>query len=297
MIVFQYWTPHWKHQSRRDKMAGMSDSPATARIQLGRELATLRKRAGVLREEAVQALMCSLSKLSKIENGQLAPNELEVHTLLQLYGVPDDSDQAKQLKVIGAEARRRTPYRVPEFFRAFVGLEATAACIQTFEIDLVPGLCQTEAYTRALGRAASPGPGAEHLVASRRDRQARLASDNPPRLIAVLHETALHMNVGGPDVMREQLDRLLELASLPNISLQVLPFSVGAYTAMGAPLTILQLPEGDRIVYLQTLWMSNYIRRPVQVTAYSHVFENLCTSACDTESTLDLIKEIKDGIR
>jgi transcriptional regulator with XRE-family HTH domain len=273
----------------------MSETPTAHRVQLGRELADLRQRTGVSREDAVQALMCSLSKLSKIENGQLAPNELEVHTLLRLYRVPEDSDQAKRIKAIGAEARKRAPYRMPEYLRALVGFEATAVSIQAFEIDLVPGLFQTESYTRALARAANPGPGdVERLVAIRRERQSRLTGDNPPQLTVVIHEAALRVRVGDtPDVMSEQLDRLLELANLPNISLQVLPFSAGPHPSMGAPFSILRMPEGDRVVYLETLWMSDYVRRPAQVAAYSQVFESLCTSARDRENTVEMIKEIK----
>lgn len=273
----------------------MSETPTAHRVQLGRELADLRQRAGVSREDAVQALMCSLSKLSKIENGQLAPNELEVHTLLRLYRVPDESEQAKRVKAIGAEARKRESHRVPEYLRALVGYESIAVSIQAFEIDLVPGLFQTAAYTRALARAVNPGPGdIERLVAIRRERQRRLTGDNPPQLTVVIHEAALRVRVGDtPDVMGEQLDRLLHLATLPNVSLQVLPFSAGPYTAMGAPFSILRMPEGERVVYLETLWMSNYVRRHPQVAAYSHVFENLCASARDRENTVDMLKEIK----
>lgn len=297
--MFQEGEPSLKDDSRRDKVAAMSETPAVSRIQLGRELTTLRKRAGVSREDAVQALMCSLSKLSKIENGQLAPTELEVHTLLELYGIPDGSDQANRIGAIGTEARKRAPYRLPEFARAFIGFEATATAMQIWHIDLVPGLLQTEAYIRALATAPGTESGnVEHMVTIRRERQARLFGDNPPQLTVVLHEAALRVQVGGtPEVMHEQLDHLLQLARLPNISLHVVPFTVGAYTPMGATFTILQMPEGDRVVYLETLWLSHYVRRPQQVAAYRHIFDSICTTACNPESTLDLIKEIKDGIR
>lgn len=273
----------------------MSETPTAHRVQLGRELVDLRQRAGVSREDAVQALMCSLSKLSKIENGQLAPNSLEIHTLLRLYRVPEGSDQAKRITAIGTEARKRAPYRMPEYVRALVGFEATATAIQVWEVELIPGLFQTEAYTRTLARTASPGTGdVERVVAIRRERQARLAGDDPPQLAVVIHEAALRVRVGDtPDVMREQLDRLLELAKLPNVSLQVLPYSAGAHPSMSAPFWILQMPEGDRVVYLETLWMSDYVRRPAQVAAYSQVFDLLRMSARDREGTLDTIKEIK----
>jgi hypothetical protein len=158
----------------------------------------------------------------------------------------------------------------------------------------VPGLFQTEPYIRAVTRAADPtrDPAeVDRLVAIRQERQARLFGDGPPQLWAVINEAVIRRVVGGPDVMREQLARLLELADLPTVSLQVLPFSAGAHAAMGSMFTILRLPEpGTQVVYLEDLWSAEYVDREPQVAAYNQVFDRLCTSALDAAETKTLIE-------
>jgi len=184
---------------------------------------------------------------------------------------------------------------VPEWVRAYVGLEANAVEIQTFEIDLVPGLLQTEAYTRAVAMAANAARNpaeVERLVSIRRERQTRLFGDNPPQLSVILHEAALRIVVGGPDVMREQLAQLIELPRLPGVSLHVLPFSVGAYASMGATFSILGLPGGERVVYLEKLWLADYVDKAAQVGAYTQLWDSLFASALDTTSSAASIKKV-----
>jgi hypothetical protein len=183
---------------------------------------------------------------------------------------------------------------VPEWVRAFVGLEAEAAEIKKFEVELVPGLFQTEAYTRAVTRAADPtrNPAeVDRLVAIRQERQARLFGDGPPQLWVVLNEAVIRRAVGGPEVMSEQLGRLRELADLPTVSLQVLPFNAGAHAAMGSSFSILRLPDpGGQVVYLEDLWSAEYVDREPQVAAYNQVFDRLRTTALDAAETMSLIE-------
>jgi transcriptional regulator with XRE-family HTH domain len=270
----------------------MAQSPTVRRLQLGRELRRLRDAAGVAREAAAAELECDVSKISKIETGKQTLQAAEVRALLRLYGV--EPEESEQVLVIAREARKRESHRVPEWVRAYVGLEAEAAEIKTFNIELVPGLFQTEPYIRAVTRAADPtrDPAeVDRLVAIRRERQGRLLGEDPPQLWAVINEAVIRRVVGGQAVMREQLGRLLELAELPTVSLQVLPFHAGAHAAMGSMFTILRLPDpGTQVVYLEDLWSAEYVDREPQVAAYNQVFDRLCTTALDAAETKTLIE-------
>ncbi|QYN36487.1 helix-turn-helix domain-containing protein [Pseudonocardia sp. DSM 110487] len=270
----------------------MAQSPTVRRLQLGRELRRLRESAAVPREAAAEELECDVSKISKIETGKQTLQAAEVRALLRLYGC--EGEEAEQVLAVAREARKRESHRVPEWVRAFVGLEAEAVEIKKFEIELVPGLFQTEAYTRAVTHAADPtrNPGeVDRLVAIRQERQARLFGDGPPQLWVVLNEAVIRRLVGGRDVMAEQLGRLRELADLPTVSLQVLPFGAGAHAAMGSSFSILRLPDpGGQVVYLEDLWSAEYVDRESQVAAYNQVFDRLCTTAFDAAETKTLIE-------
>jgi transcriptional regulator with XRE-family HTH domain len=278
----------------------MAQSPTVRRLQLGRDLRRLRELAGVTREASSAELECDVSKISKVENGRMTLALAEVKALLRLYRV--EEDEAERILSIAREARKRSTHRVPEWVRAYVGLEAEAAEIKDFQIDLVPGLLQTEAYTRAITRAADPtrDPAeVERLVAIRRERQARLQGDDPPQLWVIIDEAAIRRVVGGPEVMAEQLDRLLELSKLRTVSVQVLPFAVGAHAAMGTAFTIFRLPEPPNggVVALEGLWSAEYVDREPQVAAYSVVFDQLCASARDARDTLGLIEKARGDLR
>lgn len=273
----------------------MALSPTVRRLQLGRELRRLREVGEVTREAAAQELECDLSKISKIETGKLSLQAAEVRALLNLYGVA--GDELDRIVALAREARRRTASRVPDWARTYVGLEAEAAEIKNYEAELVPGLLQTEVYTRAVTRAADPtrSPAeVERLVATRSERQARLVEANAPQLWLVLNEAVIRRQVGGPAVMAEQLGRLLELGRLPSVSLQVLPFSAGAHAAMGTSFIILRLaePPDAQVVYLEDLWSADYVDRPAQVAAYNSVFDRVSTAALETGKTVSLIEQV-----
>jgi transcriptional regulator with XRE-family HTH domain len=270
----------------------VSDTPDARRHQLGRELTALRERAGASRQQAADALVCTPGKISKVEHGKLGLSGLEVQTLLRLYGVPEGGDDWARILAIGEEARRRSAHRVPEWVREYIGLEAHASELKTFEIELVNGLLQTEAYTRAIAEPGMAPRDIDRLVSIRRYRQARLFGDNPPKLTVVMHEAALRVLVGGPDVMREQLRRLLEVAELPHVLIRVLPFAAGAHPSMEGNFSIIGLPDGDQVVYLETLWRADYVRRPAHVTAYVQVFDTLGATALDGTGTMKMINDV-----
>lgn len=277
----------------------MAQNPTVRRLQLGRELRRLRERAEVLREHAATELECHVSKVSRIEAGKMSAGVTEVKALLRLYGATEE--ESEQVLTIAREARKRSTYRVPEWVRAYVGMEAEATEIKDFQVDLIPGLLQTRAYTEAVTRAADPtrDPAeVERLVAIRADRQGRLTGDDPPLLWVVIDEAAIRRTVGGPEVMRDQLLQLRDIARLPSVSIRILPFGAGAHAAMGTPFTIVRLPDppGGQVACVQSLWSVEYVDRPAQVDAYSVVFDRICASALDDATTAGIIDDIVGGL-
>jgi transcriptional regulator with XRE-family HTH domain len=272
-------------------------SPPVRRLQLGREMRRLREAAEISRDQAAAELECDVSKISKVETGKQTIQAAEVRALLDLYGVP--ADARDDVLRLAREARKRSAYRVPDWARTYVGLEADAAEIRTYEAELVPGLLQTEGYTRAVIRAASPtlNPAeVDRIVAVRAERQSRLHGDRPPQLWAVINEAVIRRPVGGPDVMAEQLQRLRELADLPTVSLQVLPFSVGEHPVMGSSFVLLRLadPPDAQVVYLEDLSSADYLDQPGHIAGYTMRFDQLAASALDTTASADMIDKAMD---
>jgi hypothetical protein len=273
-------------------------SPVVAKIQLGRLMRRLRAESGASREEAAGVVDCDVSKISRVEVGKGSLRTLEVDALLALYGRKDLRDQAV---AIARDARRRTSYRVPDWARDFVGMEADAKEIRTYETELVPGILQTEGYTRAVTRAADPRRAAvevDRLVGGRAERQARLTGDNPPHLFAVINEAVVHRLVGGRKIMQDQLTRLLNLAELPTVNLHVLPFSAGAHSGMGTSFVLLDLsePTGVRFVYLEDLDSADYLDEIPDIERYSLAFDRILGAALGPTETVDLIERVRQAM-
>lgn len=282
-----------RHTSR------VSSSAPIRRVQLGRELRRMREDAHVTREAAAAELECDLSKISKMETGKLTLRAAEVRALLTLYRVPDD--RADVVLQLAREARRRTAYRVPDWARTYVGLEAEAVEIKTYQTELVPGLLQTEAYARAVTRAADPtrDPAeVERMVATRQDRQTRLLADDGPRYGVVLNEAVVRRQVGEPEVMHDQLAWLVEVSERPRISVQVLPFTAGAHAAMGSSFVLLRLgtPTDVQVAYLEDLWSADYVDRPAQIAAYTNAFDRLSVAALHTHDSIAMINDVRKAM-
>jgi transcriptional regulator with XRE-family HTH domain len=271
-------------------------SPTVSRLQLGRELRRLREAAGVSRERAAAELECSTSKMSKIETGKATIRAAEVRVLLERYGV-DDRDAVLRL---ARDARRRSSYRVPDWAKTYLGLEAEAAEIRTYQPELVPGLLQTEAYARVITQAVNPARDpreVERIVAARLDRQKRLRSEDAPLLWAILNEAVIRRVVGGREIMGRQLEYLASLAEDPNITIQVLPFSAGAHPAMGSSFVHLRLadPPDAEMIYLENMASADYHDRPPQVAAYFTAFGMLAAAALNPTESSALLKDAALG--
>ncbi|MGH3856973.1 MAG: helix-turn-helix domain-containing protein [Pseudonocardiaceae bacterium] len=274
----------------------MATPPTVYRLQLGRELRRLREAAGRSREDAAAELECDVSKVGKVETGKATLRPAEVKALLDLYHVTDRDNVLRMAQY----ARRRSTVRVPDWAKTFVGMEAAAAEIRTYQTELVPGLLQTEDYAHVVTQSADPTRDprqVDRLVASRIERQERLRSPGAPLIWAILNEAVIRRQVGDRETIGRQLLHLVELGNDPNITIQVLPFSAGAHPAMGSSFVHLRLgdpPDGE-IIYLEDMASSDYVGRPALIASYLTAFGMLAQRALSPAQSSLLIKSAALG--
>lgn len=276
-------------------------SPTIRRRRLAAELRRLREERGSTIEQVALEIDWHPTKLSRIETGKQAVQPSEVRALLDLLGT--DPARRDALVALAREARRRGWWRafgeaVPDWFAVYVGLESEATSIRLYESEFIPGLLQTEEYARAVHQATRVGAREEEidrLVAVRMARQELLEGEDAPDLWMVLDEAVVRRAVGGPDVMRGQLKRLVEAARRPNLTLQVLPFSVGAHAGMDGGFHILTFePYADDVVYIEYRTGSFYLEKRWEIEQYTLVFDHLRAAALPTEASSALIAHVAE---
>jgi transcriptional regulator with XRE-family HTH domain len=282
-------------------LASSDAGPTVLRIALGTQLRRLREASGLTTGEAAYAIRATPSKISRLENGRSSARQRDVADLLSLYGVTGQAEQEQLL----ALTRRAAipgwwqPYNdvLPRWLELYIGLEEAAAVIRSYEVQFVHGLLQTEDYARAVISIAQIGVPAEEIsrrVSLRMRRQQLLTRPGAPQLWAVVDEAALCRSPDGPKVMRGQLEHLLELTALPNVTVQVIPFHSGAHAAAGGPFTILRFPGPDLpdVVYLEQLSSALYLDQPDEVTGYLTVMSQLCVQAASASASKDIIRSL-----
>ncbi|WP_315987592.1 helix-turn-helix transcriptional regulator [Actinomadura sp. HBU206391] len=278
--------------------------PTVLRILLGGQLRRLREARQITRSEAGHAIRASDSKISRLELGRVAFKERDVCDLLTLYGVSDEDERAL-FKSLGRQANKPGWWHkygdiMPNWFELYVGLEEAASLVRTYEVQFVPGLLQTREYAREvtlLGHAEETPSEITRRVELRMTRRQRLTAPGGPRIWAVVDEAVLRRPLGGPEVMRAQLEHLAEMAALPNITLQVVPFDRGGHAAAGGPFTILRFSEPDLpdVVYLEQLSSALYLDDRDDVDGYMAVMDRLCVEAAPVgDSALMLDQIIKE---
>jgi transcriptional regulator with XRE-family HTH domain len=277
--------------------------PTVQRMLVGAKLRRLRTDLGLSREEAAEAIRASEWKIHRLENGQVGFKERDLVDLLDRYQVSDPAEVG-ELLAMAREANvpgwwQRYTDVLPQWFRAYVDLESAAALIRTYEGQFIPGLLQTDDYMRAVIHGAHLEESAEEVgrrVRLRMARQTLLTREHPPRLWAVVDEAALRRPVGGREVMRGQVERLIEAAKLPNVTLQVLGFDSGAHPGMVGSFSVLRFPDQELpdVVYLEHLTSASYLNKPDEVDRYLHVMESICVRAAPPEQTVELLDEILD---
>jgi transcriptional regulator with XRE-family HTH domain len=275
--------------------------PGVLRLLLGAQLRRLRETAGITPEQAGYEIRASRSKISRMEHGRVSFKQRDVADLLTLYGVTDEMTRSGVLS-LAQQANAHGWWRkygdiLPDWFEAYLGLEATAALIRTFELQFVHGLFQTEAYARAvtmLGHRAAPAEEIDRRVSLRMKRQDLLEGSDAPRVWSVMDEAALRRPVGGRQVMRGQLNRLIEAAALPRVTVQVVPFRRGGHAGAGGSFSVLRFgrPDLPDVAYIEQLTSALYLERRSDVDHYMEVMNRLSAEALTPVGTIRFLKEI-----
>ena len=282
-----------------------SRGPTVHRMMLGSLLHRLRTDAEVTADQAAYAIRASRSKISRVENGRVGFKVRDVEDLLRLYQVADSPMREKVMALVRqANAPgwwSRYADVTADWFAEYLGLETAASLIRSFEMQFVHGLFQTREYARAvtlLGHSAAPAEEIDRRVALRVRRQELLAGPEAPKVWSILDEGALRRPVGGRAVMHRQLDRVMELSDLLNVTLQVVPFDAGGHAGAGGSFTMLRFlaEEVPDIVYIEQLTSALYLDKREDVDHYLEVMDCLGTEAPTPAESLSLIAKIRDDL-
>jgi transcriptional regulator with XRE-family HTH domain len=275
--------------------------PTVRRLLVGSMLRRLRTEKGITREEAADAIRASAWKIHRLENGQVGYKDRDLVDLLGLYGITDQQEIAALLELAREANSPGWWFRygdvVPPWFRAYVDLEAAATLIRAYEGQLVPGLLQTADYARATiaGMLLPQAPEeVERRVTLKLARQQILEDPDGPRLWAVVDEAALRRPVGGTQVMRGQLERLIDATRLANVVLQVLRLTVAVHPAMTGAFSILRFADQELpdVVYVEQLTNALYLDKLDDVNQYLQVMDNISTRAAPPDQTVDILQEL-----
>jgi len=275
----------------------VDEGPTLRRRRLGAELKRCREAAGLTQENVSRHFEWHAAKVTRIETARVAVTARDVKDLLALYGV-EDQDYREALMALARLSREKTwwtDYRDLMRPGNFVGLEAEASSMRTWEPIVLPGLLQTEAYMRALmrsGRSSDPPKETDRRVSLRLKRQGRLRSPSPLILSAIVDESVVRRVIGGSDVMNEQLRHLIDTAQLPNVTLQILPFGAGEHPFLGGSAALLEFRETTHpdVVYLEGLAGDLYEEQPSEVGRYRDEFDRLSAMALDHRLSLKMIE-------
>jgi len=284
---------------------GASDDPTVLRMVLGAQLRRLRERRGISREKAGWEIRSSESKISRMELGRVGFKERDVADLLTLYGIVDEHER-EVLILLARQANAPNWWNrygdvLPTWLQSYLGLEAAATVIRSYEVQFIPGLLQTPDYARAvilLGYAAAPEDDIERRVALRMERQQLLNKPTAPTLWMVIDEAALRRPMGGVAVMRGQIQALIAATERPNIKVQILPFRVGGHAAAGGAFTILRFLDNELpdVVYIEQLTGALYLDKRDDVDLYAATIEELCVQAEPPENTVELLQDLLNTV-
>ena len=274
-------------------------NPTVRRRRLGQELRRLRELKGMTAEEVAERLLVSQSKISRLENGRRSISQRDVRDLCGVYEV-EDVRIVDSLMQMAKDSRQQgwwhsfgdIPYSV------YIGLETDAASLRVYDPLVVPGLLQTRPYAESLIQGALPeaAPGdIEKRVQVRLRRQERISDpENPLRLWAVLDEAALRRTVGNKQVMIEQLEHLVEMSHVPHVTVQVIPFTMGAHPGVSGQYAILEFPDAadSSVVYIEGVTSDLYLEKANDVQKYSVMYEHLRAQALNADQSREFIADV-----
>ncbi|GEC06537.1 transcriptional regulator [Streptomyces spinoverrucosus] len=274
-------------------------NPTVRRRRLGQELRRLRELKGMTAEEVAERLLVSQSKISRLENGRRSISQRDVRDLCGVYEV-EDHRIVDSLMQMAKDSRQQgwwhsfgdIPYSV------YIGLETDAASLRVYDPQVVPGLLQTRQYAESLIRGALPEAtptDIDRRVQVRLRRQERIAAEeNPLRLWAVLDEAAVRREVGNKQVMIDQLEHLLEMSQLPHVTVQLIPFQMGAHPGVSGQYAILEFPDAadSSVVYIEGVTSDLYLEKPQDVQKYSVMYEHLRAQALNVDQTREFLSDV-----
>ncbi|MGW5865504.1 helix-turn-helix domain-containing protein [Streptomyces sp. NPDC055239] len=283
-------------------MSEPRSAPTVGQVVLGRRLQDLRERAGLKREEAARILRVAPATVRRMEMAEVALKIPYLQLLLKSYGVADD--EADAFVTLAEEANKPGWWQrfhdiLPGWFSMYVSLEGAASLIRSYEPHFVPGLLQTEEYARGVMRSGAIGQtrpeDVERYVALRMERQSLLSRDDAPRLWIVMDETALRRPVGGSDVMREQIDKLLEAVELPHVTLQIAPFAAGPHPGTYGPFVLFRfaMAELPDMVYSEYLTGAVYLDARTEVATHLEVMDRMAAQAATAQRTKELLRDLR----
>lgn len=280
-------------------------NPTVRRRRLGQELRRLRELKGMTAEEVAERLLVSQSKISRLENGRRSISQRDVRDLCGVYEV-EDQRIVDSLMQMAKDSRQQgwwhafgdIPYSV------YIGLETDAESLRVYEPQIITGLLQTRPYAEAIVRGGAPEATEtenDKRVEVRLRRQSRVAAERDPlRLWVVLDEACLRRVVGSRQIMREQLEYLVEVSQQPHITVQVLPFDVGAHPGLSGQYSILEFSDAadSSVVYIEGVTSDLYLEKAHDVQKYTVMYEHLRAQALNVDQSRQLIEDLaKDYAR
>lgn len=274
-------------------------SPTVRQRELGARLRELRSEHSMTVEDVAEKLLCSATKVSRLETGARRPSLRDVRDLCELYGV--DEATSADFMTLAREARAQGWWTQYDDLKLdpYIGLEQEATAITCYSMYYVPALLQTEEYARAIVRAVAPkmDPAVlQQRVEARLRRQELLEQDKRPRYRALLDEAVLHRPVGGAATMAAQLAKILETERQGKATVQVIPFDAGAHAAADSLFVLLEFDEDSNlspVVFVEGLTGNQYLERKADIARYREAIENLRDTALSPRDSVQRINELR----
>jgi len=275
-------------------------SPTLRRRELASQLRDLRKQSGRTVEDVARELLCSPPKISRIETGVRPASPRDVRDLCTIYGV--DDSLRERLMSLAREAKQQGWWNKYEDIAIdrLIGLEIEAAQISSYESCVIPWMFQTRDYARAVIKGSLPRI-ADHIlderVTARLTRQEIITRESPPHFWSLADESSLRRRVGSNQVMHDQLEAMVELAAVPNMTLQVVPFSLGAHPGLDNTFEFLEFPGQPPVVYLENMAGGLYLESTSDVDRYKEALMHLRAGALDPENSVSLIEQVRETFK
>ncbi len=281
----------------------MATSPTVRQRELGKRLRDLRNQHGLTVEDVAEKLLCSATKISRLETGTRRPSFRDVRDLCGLYGL--DAPTSAEFMNLAREAREQVWWTQYDDLKMdpYLGLEQAAAAITSYTMYYIPALLQTKEYTSTIIKAIAPKMDPDiqqQRIAVRMRRQQRLEDDDRPRYRVLLDEAVLHRRVGGPTIMAAQLDKVLEAEHRGKVTVQVVPFDVGAHAAQDSNFILFEFEENTNqapAVFVEGLTGNQYLEKPADISRYREALELLRDSALSPRDSVQLVSEMRESLR